>query len=248
MENDEPSNKKNSKVPAIILAIIILAAIIGITVAFIPFFRKLATPAYQAEFTEWVTSLGIAGWLLVFGIQVVQIIIAILPGEPVELIAGALYGTWGGLFICLAGCILASSIAFLISRRFGTKLLYKLFGKEKVDGFAFLRNTGRIEMITFVLFFVPGTPKDMLTYVAGVSPIKLTRFLAIATLARIPSILTSTFAGATMRQGKWQVSLIVFAVTALIGIIGIKYHERIMDWVKSKKKPVDPPKEEEELR
>ena len=78
-------------------------------------------------------------------------------------------------------------------------------------------------MVTFILFLIPGTPKDMLTYIVGVTDMSVWKFIGISTFARIPSVLSSTIIGSTMRQGEWKVSLIVFLVTGIIGIVGIGF-------------------------
>ena len=179
--------------------------------------------------------MGVGGWLVVFGIQALQIVIAFIPGEPIEIIAGILYGTWGGLLLCLSGCVVASTLVFSISKKCGTSLLYKMFGKNKVDNFAFLKNKKRVETVSFILFLIPGTPKDMLTYVAGVSNLKLSRFLLISTFARIPSVVSSTLIGSSMRQGDWGITITIFIITAIIGILGIRFNDKIMEFYRNRR-------------
>lgn len=216
----------------VLLSSVFLLVMAIITVIAWPYMRKLAEPETQAQFAELVGRLGIWGWLMVLGIQMVQIVIAFIPGEPVELIAGVLYGAWGGLFICLAGCVLASSVIFMLTKKFGVPLLSKFFKDKEMKEYSFLQNSKKLDTIVFILFLVPATPKDMLTYIVGASPMKLHRFLLISTFARIPSIISSTFMGATMRQGEWVTTLIIFVITALIGILGIKYKDNLLDFVK----------------
>ncbi len=204
------------------------ALLLMVTVALWPFVKKLTDPAYRTQFQQWVASLGPWGWLVLFGIQVLQIVVAFIPGGPVEIIAGALYGTIFGLIICLVGCLVASALVFVLTRRFGTPLIYRLFSKEKVDGFTFLRDSRRIESVTFILFLIPGTPKDMLTYVAGISSIHMSSFLIISMLARIPAMVLSLMVGSTVSDGNWQVAIILFVLTAVIGLVGIKYKDRII--------------------
>mgnify|MGYP002589264205 CR=1 FL=1 len=107
------------------------------------------------------------GLLVVLGIQILQVVIAFIPGEPVEIFSGALYGTVGGLLICLSGCMIASTIIFALSKRYGKPLFYSLFSKEKVQGWKWLQDSRKCSMVTFILFLIPGTPKDMLTYIVG---------------------------------------------------------------------------------
>lgn len=146
--------------------------------------------------------------------------------------AGVLYGGFGGLFLCLVGCMIASFGVFMLSKRFGAPLMAKLFKKSKLDEFAFLKDAKKLETIVFILFLIPGTPKDMLTYVVGTSPMKITQFLVLATFARIPSVISSTFIGSTIRQGEWEIAALIFALTAVLGVVGIKHQERMIDFYK----------------
>lgn len=228
MEKHAPGAKK----PYLLLALVFgagLALIVVLTVLLLPEFRRLTDPAVQQALRVWVRSLGLAGWLFTLGVQILQVVIAFIPGEPVELLAGVLYGTWGGLGTCLLGILLASSFIFFTVRRFGCRLVYRLFGKDKLAEFEFLNKTEKVEAVVFLLFLIPGTPKDMLTYFAGVSRIKASSFLLLSTFARLPSVVTSTMMGATMSRGDWTGTLIVFLITAAIGLFGIFYKRRILD-------------------
>ena len=196
------------------------------------FIKQLSDPQTQVVFKEWVEHLGLWGMLLMLGIQMLQIFIAFIPGEPVEIIAGILYGGIGGLLICLFGCVLASACVFLISRRLGRKFVNRLFGENQLEHFAFLHNIKRLETVIFLLFLIPGTPKDMLTYVVGISPIKMSTFLILSTVARIPSIVTSTYLGENMRKGDWAAAIALLVITGLIGLLGIWYKDRLMKWIR----------------
>lgn len=219
---DEPTRK------LIIVIAVFFSLMIALSLISLPYINLLSEPETQQKFKAWVTSFGVGGWLLVLCIQIIQIVIAFIPGEPVEILAGVLYGGFGGLFLCLFGCMIASSGVFILSKKFGAPLVAKLFKKSKLDEFAFLKDAKKLETIIFILFLIPGTPKDMLTYVAGTSPMKITQFLAISTFARIPSVISSTFIGSTMRQGEWEIAVLIFALTAVLGVVGIKYQERMV--------------------
>ena len=108
----------------------------------------------------------------------------------------------------------------------------KTVRKSKLDEFAFLKNAKKLETIVFILFLIPGTPKDMLTYLVGTSPMRITQFLAISTFARIPSVISSTFIGSTIRQGEWEAAALIFVLTAVLGIVGIRHQERMVGFCK----------------
>lgn len=229
---------KKTRRHVIAYCILFVGLVIGLTIILLPYFQRLSEPDYQAGIQKWINKMGGAGMLLILAIQIVQVVIAFIPGEPVEILAGALYGTVPGLLICLAGCVFASTIIFSLSKRFGKKLLYRLFSKEKVENWKWLQDSQKTEMVTFILFFIPGTPKDMLTYIVGVTEMNVRKFIAISTLARIPSVLSSTMIGSTMRQGDWELSLTVFIITGLIGIVGIDFKDKIIDFCRRKIKGV----------
>ena len=105
----------------------------------------------------------------------------------------------------------------------------RLFGAKRVNEFKFLNNTRRVETVTFILFLIPGTPKDMLTYIAGLSKIRPSRFLLLSTFARLPALITSTTMGATMSRGNWLLTLCIFLLTAAIGLVGIRYRDQILE-------------------
>lgn len=221
-----------------IIAVLFFILLIGITAVSMPFFSRLSDPVTQQKLQLLVESMGFSGFFLILGIQILQVIIAFIPGEPVEILAGVLYGAWGGLFLCLLGVVLASSAIFFTVRRFGYPLVLRLFGKEKIRDFKFLNNTERVEIVTFILFLIPGTPKDMLTYLAGVSGIKPSRFLLLSSFARIPSIVTSTIMGATMSRGNWEMTIFIFLLTAGTGLLGILYKDKIISRLhRQRKKP-----------
>jgi uncharacterized membrane protein YdjX (TVP38/TMEM64 family) len=227
MRKDDKAKKKIIIAIAVFFILMFMLSLIAL-----PYISLISDPEAQNRFKTWGASLGVRGWFLVLGIQVAQIVVAFIPGEPVEILAGVLYGGVGGLFLCLLGCAIASSGIFLLSKKFGTPLVAELFKKSKLDTFAFLKDSRKLETIVFILFLIPGTPKDMLTYVVGTSPMKVSQFLVISIFARIPSVVSSTFLGSTIRQGKWEIAVAIFIATAVFGISGITYQEKIIRFCK----------------
>ena len=136
----------------IIVIAVFLSLMIAFSVISLPYINLISEPETQQKFKAWVTSLGVGGWLLILCIQIAQIVIAFIPGEPVEILAGVLYGGFGGLSLCLLGCVIASSGVFMFSKKFGTPLVTKLFKKSKLDEFAFLKDAKKLEFIVFIPF------------------------------------------------------------------------------------------------
>jgi len=162
--------------------------------------------------------------------MVVQIFLPILPGEPVEVLAGMSYGPIGGLLVIFLGAFLSSLIIFTLVRKFGKSFIYSFISKEKIEKLEnskLFSDPKRIDTILFILFFIPGTPKDLFVYLSGLLPIKLSRFLIISTFARFPSIISSTIAGSSLVEGNWTAIVMVYAITfALAGLITFAFHKR----------------------
>ena len=230
------ADKADKKDILLVIAVLLLACgLIALTIWLWPWFKNLSTPQGQQLLQELAGGLGFGGWLLMVGLQLLQIIVAVIPGEPVEVLMGMLYGAWGGFLTCEVGVLAGSLLVFYAVRLLGAPLVRRIFGENKLQKYAFLQDTERLELLTFILFFIPGTPKDILTYVAGLTRISPLRFLGISAFARIPSILSSTYAGSTLAKGEWLRGLVIFAAVGAVSLIGIWAHKRLM--AKIGKKP-----------
>ena len=217
------SRKTKIKIFRIILAVIAIAIIIAVLAYLIPVMKNLSTVEGQEAFKNKVNDSGMIGLLMLFGLQVAQIFLFILPGEPIEILAGMCYAGWGGLlFITISVCIITTGIFFLV-RKLGRKFVYDFYNEEKVkkiENSKIFKNPKKIEWIMIILFMIPGTPKDLLVYIAGLLPIKPLRFILISTFARLPSVVSSTFAGNTLMKGDWKSSLVIYAITfLLVGVV-----------------------------
>lgn len=219
--------KKNKNLITAVGIIILFAVITGITAAAYPYIKRLEEPAVRQKFAQWISSRGLRGWFVIFGLQVLQIVAAFIPGGPVEVLSGVLYGGFGGLLTCLAGCVVASCIIFGLCKRVGIPIVEKIFGRKEIEQFSFLKDSRKLETVVFILFLIPGMPKDMLTYLTGTTPMKLSRFLLISSVARIPALALSTFMGSSVRHGEWKSAAVIFVVTAVAGLLGILCRDRL---------------------
>lgn len=178
------------------------------------------------EFKEYIDSFGIYGWLVAVGVQALQVIIALIPGEVIELGMGYVFGFWEGTALCLLGCIIGSTIVFLLVKKFGIKLLRLIFDIDKINELKFLNNEKRVNYFIFLIFFIPGTPKDLVTYFVGLTKTRLTTFLVISTIARIPSVITSTVVGNLVGGDKYIIAIIIYAVVGILSLVGIKLYNK----------------------
>ncbi|MBE6788056.1 MAG: TVP38/TMEM64 family protein [Ruminococcaceae bacterium] len=181
------------------------------------------------KFREWIDSFGVWGRLIFIGIIVLQVIVALIPGEPFEIAAGYAFGSVEGTLLCLAGVILGSLIIFLLVRKFGVKLVEVFFSMDKINSLKFLQNKKRLNTIYFIIMLIPGTPKDLLSYFAGLTSIKLSTWLLIVTIARVPSVITSTIGGSALGNEQYLFAIIAFAVTLILSGAGLLIYRKIQN-------------------
>ena len=236
MSNQIKNTSQIKKVLKISALTLTAAVLLYVTIRFMPWFISLGNEQTRNEFLDYLDSFGIFGVLIMLGIQLVQVVVAVFPGEPVEVLFGVLYGTFGGLLLCMLGLLFGYFVIYFSLKKLcagtATKKLQEKFGDKNYRALAFLRNSRNIKLIYFILYFIPGTPKDLLTYIAPITPIKPSEFFLIATFARIPTIITSTYAGDSLMEGEFRSALLVFAITGVLGILGIIFNKQILSLLK----------------
>ena len=178
-------------------------------------------------FRQWVDQRGIWGKAAFVGMVFLQVLVAIIPGEPLELCGGYAFGAFWGTALCLIGAVLGSVAVFAFVRKFGQPLVEVFFPKEKLESLRFLRSSPKRDALFWLIFTVPGTPKDLLCYFAGLTDLSWGKWLLMATVGRIPSILTSTIGGDAMGVQNYQFAIITFAVTLVISGIGLLIYRAI---------------------
>lgn len=209
--------KKRKVINLIIIAIIIIIFALAI-VYLAPIMKDISTKEGQILFKEKIDNLGILGLIMLFGLEVAQIFFVVIPGEPLEILAGMCYGSIGGTIFITFSVFITTTILFFLVRKYGRKFVYESFKKEKIDKIEnskILKDPKKVERIMIILFLIPGTPKDLLVYIGGLLPIRPLRFILISTFARFPSVISSTIAGSKLVQGDIKTSAIVYGVTFL---------------------------------
>ena len=161
---------------------------------------------------------GFDKWIFV-AIRAAQTVVKLIPAEPLEIGSGVLYGTWGGMLLCLLGTELGSLIIILLTKLFGRRLVNFFVPIEKLDSLSFLKNEKNVFRTLFLIYLIPGTPKDILTYAAALTNRDMKRFLLITSIARIPSIVSSTWCGNQIVGRNFKLAIIIFVVTAVLSIV-----------------------------
>lgn len=213
--------KRKKILRIIILSSLIILCLLLTWFVIIPFIRELSTDEGRIFIQQKVESFGVFAPLLFILLEITQIILALIPGGPVEMIGGVLFGAIWGLILCEIGIFLATVVIYNLVKRFGRPLVNAFVSEEKFKKFKFLNDEKKLELIVFVILMIPGTPKDVITYMTSLTDIKPYRFYLLATVARIPAVTSLTLMGSTLSEGKPIMTIIIFLITAAIGITGI---------------------------
>ena len=213
-------NKKVAlKVLILVLTIIILALVVY---EFYPIMKTLITREGRLNFKEEIKGLGFKGMVTLYLLEAAQMIFVILPGEPIELLYGMCYGAiWGTILLTIAVFINTVIVCILV-KKFGRSILVFFFSEDKIkkmENSELYKNEKKTEYILILLFFLPGTPKDLLLYVGPLLKIDIKKFVLISTFVRMPSVISSTIAGANILNGNLHIVLATYIITALIVLI-----------------------------
>lgn len=180
------------------------------------------------DFRDYIQSFGWWGWLVLLGLQFLQVFVALIPGELLESASGYAFGPIKGTLICYLGIALASSLIFLLVKRYGIRLVEVFISKEKIREFKFLKHKEKRNFLVFILFFIPGTPKDLITYFVGLTDMKLWEFLIISLVARIPSVVTSTVGGHFIGEKAYLGAIMLYGITFLVSVGGMCVYRMIV--------------------
>lgn len=208
---------------------VFVVAMLALTAIAVPFIDSVKEPE---KFKAFINQFGAFGIVIMFVIQVAQIIVALIPGEVVEFMAGCMYGWLGGLLLCLAGVAVGQTLIFKLVKSLGKDFVEAAAGSKAMDKLKFLSDDKKLKLIIFFLFFIPGTPKDMITYIVPFTKIKLRDFIVLTLFARIPSIVSSTYAGEALVENDYKTLIIAYGVIIIVSLVGIgvyKLYEKKVD-------------------
>lgn len=224
MSQVDAKTLKRKRIIAIASVVVLIAlfAVIGYFVGW-PLVKMARDPG---AFRDWVDSKSFWGRLIMIGIMALQVVVAIIPGEPFELGAGYAFGAFEGTILCLVGASLASALIFALVKKFGRRFVELFVDPEKIESWSFLKDEQKLDMLVLLLFLIPGTPKDILVYLTGLTKMPLPRFLLLSTIARIPSVLSSTISGSLVNLGKYSVAGIVYGITLVISLICVYFYRK----------------------
>jgi uncharacterized membrane protein YdjX (TVP38/TMEM64 family) len=186
------------------------------------------------EFKKTISSYGAYAPLAYILLQIIQVIIAPIPGGAIEFLGGVMFGVKAGFIYSMIGLLIGSWIAFNLARIFEKIAVEKFVSEQTRKKFDYLVEHEGV-ILSFILFLLPGFPKDALCYILGLTPMHLGIFLIISTIGRIPGTLIATLQGAKAFDHQYYTFGILLGASALVILVFYIYHGEIHNLVKKLK-------------
>ncbi len=183
------------------------------------------------KLSKFLQSLGPYSPAVFVLLQVLQVVAAPIPGELTGVAGGYVYGETFGFVLSTVGLTIGSWVAFELASILGRPFVERFISQEVLHKFDFLTtNTGAT--ICFLLFLIPGFPKDYLCFLLGLSRMKLTTFLIVSIIGRIPGTYLLTVQGAKFRDQQYYEVVAFAVVSVMIMAVAYIYRNKIYQWIK----------------
>ncbi|MFP4329886.1 MAG: TVP38/TMEM64 family protein [Alkalispirochaetaceae bacterium] len=176
---------------------------------------------------QWVSEAGIWAPALFVGVQTVQVVVFMIPGDVAQAAAGYIFGVWQGILYSVLGIAIGSGFNYLVGSRLGEPFLKGVLGEERMNSFLSVARSYRGRLGFFLFFLIPGIPKDVLCYVGGTARLGFASFLLISMVARLPGIVGSAFIGDAAAREQWQIAAALLAVAAILSVTGLLTRRRL---------------------
>jgi len=185
------------------------------------FGRELASILEQPEqFQQWLAQFGPFDELVFILIRAAQTVVKFIPAEPLEIASGYAWGAVPGMLYCVIGNMLGTLAILWLTRRYGRRFVEAFIPTKKLRAFSALQGDEKLYGLLFVLYLIPGAPKDGFTYFVGLLPVKTLPFMLISFTARMPSVLSSTVCGVALAEQQYLLSAAILVLTLLCSISG----------------------------
>ena len=180
--------------------------------------------ASHDQLIEWMRGHGSAGPLICIGIQFLQVVIFAIPGEITQIAAGYVFGAWWGFLYSIIGILLGAAFDFGFARVVGRPVVERMLGRKRLAEVDSLLHSRKGFTAILVLFLLPGSPKDAMSYGAGLTGLRLPVFLALSVPARMPALLLSTLFGSEAYDRDYASMVWIAAAAGLLLAGTVFYH------------------------
>ena len=170
-------------------------------------------------------------FLLIIGLQIIPVVICVLPGQPIQFAASYMFGVARGYLFSIIGAVIGTTISFYLAKLLGSEAIHLFFGEEKVKEYQRRLNSGRGLLIAFLIYLIPGVPKDLVSYAAGISEMRFRPFLLAATIGRSPAMLGSLLVGHFFGKQNYTAMIIVTVAVILLLLVCLIKRKELIDFL-----------------
>jgi len=217
---------KENRVKIYLAIVAIISCIIGYYL-FSMHSEALKSPE---EFKSWILSYGSFSIVMFVIIQVVQVVVFFIPGEITQVAGGYIFGAFWGTILSASGILLGSSLAYLFAKYFIKKYVIKMIEKRNLKRFKKVLDASSNKIIIFIIYLIPGIPKDILVYIAGVSNVTLIDFIIYSSMGRFPWIIASAYFGYGIHKENFTSIIAIGVVSGVLFLIGAFKGHSIIDF------------------
>lgn len=213
------SENRIFKFLAILKLILLLLIIAGIP-AFL-YFRYgsvIFTENIASDIVEYLKMNIHTAFLIIIGLQILQVVICVIPGQPIQFASSYIFGVGIGFALSITGAVIGTVIAYFLAKVLGSGAMHLFFNENTLNEYQRRLNSGRGLLLAFLIYLIPGVPKDLVSYAAGISEMRFLPFLLISTLGRSPGMIASLLLGHFFGKRDLR-AIIILSVTILLILI-----------------------------
>ncbi len=234
MERNNLQQQVNRK--KIIFSCIKIAVLIAIVVGiptYIYFYQRDVLTYFKSveDVVLWLEGYKAESMVVYVLLQILQIVISVLPGQAFQLAAGYLYGFPIAIVLALAGAVAGTTITFFLAKILGSDFVHIFFAKDKTDEYITKLNSKRAYTVVFLLYLIPGIPKDVVSYAAGLSEMKFKPFIMLSSIGRIPGMAGSIMMGSMLNKEAYFGMIVLGIIAVAAFVLCIVYRKRIHELI-----------------
>ena len=226
------SESSRKKIIAILKLILLVLIVAGIP-AFL--YLKYGSGVFSKDTAysviDYLRQNSKIAFLLIIGLQIIQVVICVLPGQPIQFAASYMFGVARGYLFSVIGAVIGTTISFYLAKLLGSEAMHLFFGEEKVKEYQRRLNSGRGLLIAFLIYLIPGVPKDLVSYAAGISEMRFKPFLLAATIGRSPAMLGSLLVGHFFGKQNYTAMIIVTVAVILLLLVCLIKRKELIDFL-----------------
>lgn len=176
---------------------------------------------------KFILNFGPFASLVFIMLQIAQVVVFFIPGEFIQAAGGYIFGTWEATIFSILGINIGATVLFLLTKKYGIKLVNRFVPDIMMKQFEKVMNSNRLNLIVFLIYFLPGLPKDNSIFLCGITRINLRDFLIYSTLGRLPALVLTSYYGANIAGGNKGIVIAITFIIVLVVALGIGFKDQI---------------------